>query len=61
MIPLMMQKEYSPKGYVRSYSLDYATLRNATQAWLTLFVLMDGNYRWLGLILGTRMWYGSSD
>ena len=27
MIPLMMQKEYSPKGYVRNYSLDYATLR----------------------------------
>ena len=27
MIPLMMQKEYSPKGYVRNYSLDNATLR----------------------------------
>ena len=27
MIPLMMQKEYSPKGYVRNYSLDYTTLR----------------------------------
>jgi hypothetical protein len=27
MIPLMMQKEYSPKGYVCNYSLDYTTLQ----------------------------------
>ena len=54
MIPLLMQKDYSPKGYVCNH---YRVLADSSRT----FILIVVNCRWLGLILGTRMWYGSSD
>ena len=45
MIPLMMQKDYSPKGYVCAQLL--SRLCNTTEAWLTLFVLMATTGGWV--------------